>query len=82
MTKNYITVNDLQNWIDHLTDEEKELPIIASEQAFPDETEYLSFSSVAHLTNPNFNGFCFLVRKNYEAIVKKEVENNGFGKDF
>ena len=77
MTKNYITVNDLQNWIDHLTDEEKELPIIASERAYPDETEYLSFSSVALLINTNFEGFLFLVKKDYEAIVRKEIENNG-----
>lgn len=72
--KGYVTANDLQKWIDHLTDEEKDLPIIASEKAFPQPTEFLELQSIGHFLSSNFDGFVIIVRKNYKAIIDKELE--------
>ena len=66
--KGYITANDLQKWIDHLTDEEKELPIIASEKAFPKASEFLELQSIGHFYSSMYDGFVIIVRKNYVAI--------------
>ena len=72
--KGYVTANDLQKWIDHLTDEEKELPIIASEKAFPQPTEFLELQSIGHFLSSSFDGFVVTVRKNYKAIIDKELK--------
>lgn len=72
--KGYVTPNDLQRWINHLTDEEKELPIIASEKAFPKPTEFLELQSIGHILSSSYDGFVVIVRKNYKAIVEKELE--------
>ena len=72
--KGYVTANDLQKWIDHLTDEEKELPIIASEKAFPQPTEFLELQSIGHFLSSSFDGFVVIVRKNYKAIIDKELQ--------
>ena len=72
--KGYVTAYDLQKWIDHLTDEEKELPIIASEKAFPQPTEFLELQSIGHFLSSSYNGFVIIVRKNYKAINDKELQ--------
>ena len=72
--KGYVTANDLQRWIDHLTDYEKELPIIASEKAFPQATEFLELQSIGHFLSSSYDGFVIIVRKNYKAIMEKELE--------
>lgn len=72
--KGYVTANDLQKWIDHLTDEEKELPIIASEKAFPQPTEFLELQSIGHFLSSSYDGFVIIVRKNYKAIIDKELK--------
>ena len=72
--KGYVTANDLQKWINHLTEEEKELPIIASEKAFPQPTEFLELQSIGHFLSSSYDGFVVIVRKNYKAIVEKELE--------
>ena len=71
--KGYVTANDLQKWIDHLTDEEKELPIIASEKAFPQPTEFLELQSIGHFLSSSYDGFVVIVRKYYRAIIDKEL---------
>ena len=72
--KGYVTANDLQKWIDHLTSEEKELPIIASENAFPQPTEFLELQSIGHFLSSSYDGFVLLVRKNYKAIIDMELK--------
>lgn len=58
------------------TDEEKELPIIASEKAFPQPTEFLELQSIGHFLSSSYDGFVIIVRKNYKAIIDKELEND------
>lgn len=72
--KGYVTANDLQRWIEHLTDDEKELPIIASEKAFPQPTEFLELQSIGHFLSSSYDGFVIIVRKNYKSIIEKELE--------
>lgn len=67
--KGYVTANDLQKWIDHLTEEEKDLPIVVSESMFPEETEILELSSIGHFLSHHFRGYVICVKKNYKAII-------------
>ena len=70
-SKGYVTANDLQKWIDHLTEEEKDLPIVVSESMFPKETEILELSSIGHFLSHHFNGFVIVAKKNYRAIIEE-----------
>ena len=74
--KGYTTANDLQKWINHLTDEEKELPLIASEKAFPKPSEFLELQSIGHFCSSMYDGFVIIVRKNYEAIHQERWDND------
>ena len=71
--KGYVTANDLQRWIDHLTDEEKELPIVASEVMFPKPSEMLELTSIGHYLTSSYDGFVIVIRKNYKEILEKEL---------
>ena len=62
---------NLQRWIDHLTEEEKDLPIIVSERMFPKETEILELSSIGHFLSQHFDGFVMVAKKNYRAIIEE-----------
>ena len=73
--KGYVTANDLQRWIDHLTDEEKELPIVASEVMFPKPSEMLELTSIGHYLTSSYDGFVIVIRKNYKEILEKELKN-------
>ena len=74
--KGYVTANDLQRWIDHLTDEEKELPIVASEVMFPKPSEMLELTSIGHYLTSSYDGFVIVIRKNYKEILEKELQRN------
>ena len=74
--KGYVTANDLQRWIDHLTDEEKELPIVASEVMFPKPSEMLELTSIGHYLTSSYDGFVIVIRKNYKEILEKELDND------
>ena len=71
--KGYVTANDLQKWINHLTEEEKELPIIASEKVYPQPEDFLELQSIGHFLTSSYNGFVLIVSKNYKAIIEKEL---------
>ena len=71
---NAVTVNDLLDWIDHLTDKEKELPIIFSEKVFPELDEMYFPKHVGHYLTSSFDGFVVVCRKDYQAIIRKELE--------
>jgi hypothetical protein len=59
-----VTANDLQKWIDHLTPEERELPIIVSKHIHPDQNERFYMKHIMHgIWNDGFNGFVFIVEK-------------------
>ena len=72
--KGYVTANDLQRWIDHLTDEGKELPIVASEVMFPKPSEMLELTSIGHYLTSSYDGFVIVIRKNYKEILEKELQ--------
>ena len=74
--KGYVTANDLQRWIDHLTDEEKELPIVANEVMFPKPSEMLELTSIGHYLTSSYDGFVIVIRKNYKEILEKELQRN------
>ena len=74
--KGYVTANDLQRWIDHLTDEGKELPIVASEVMFPKPSEMLELTSIGHYLTSSYDGFVIVIRKNYKEILEKELQRN------
>lgn len=75
MNKGYVTANDLQKWIDHLTEKEKELPIVVSERRFPSSEEILEPVSIGHFLSSHYDGFVIIVEKNYESLVKKNTLN-------
>ena len=59
-----VTANDLQEWINHLTPEEKELPIIISERLHPDLDERFYLKHIVHgMWTDGFDGFVLIVDK-------------------
>ncbi len=74
-TVEFITANDLQRWIDHLTDKEKELLICVSERVFPEIDEMLFPHHIGHyLSAKGFNGFVMVATKDYVSIRDKGDE--------
>ena len=70
-----ITANDLQKWIDHLTDEEKELPICVSQVMFPKIDEMLFPHHIGHfLSASGFNGFVIVATKDFVSIRENESD--------
>ena len=73
INRSYMTANDLQEWINRLTDKEKELPIIFSEKMFPETDEMLHPKFVGRfLSCHGFDGYVVVCHKDYERIIKKE----------
>lgn len=72
--KGYVTANDLLKWIAHLTDEEKELPIVVSENMFPKPDEILLPEHIGHFLTSSFDGFVIVAKKNYIALLEKEYD--------
>ena len=72
--KGYVTANDLLKWIAHLTDKERELPIVVSENMFPQPDEILTMEHIGHFLTSSFDGFVIVAKKNYTAILEKEYE--------
>lgn len=68
--KGYVTANDLLKWIAHLTDNEKELPIVISEKMFPKPDEILTPEHIGHYLNSSFDGFVIVARKRYNRLLE------------
>lgn len=70
MVKSYITANDLQEWIDHLSEEERERPIVVSKKIFPKPHEILEPVTIGMYLAQHFDGFVIVVKENHKEIIK------------
>ena len=73
--KGYVTANDLQKWIDHLTEMEKDLPIVISEKMFPKPSEMLEILGMEHFISSSYDGFVMVVKKNFEAVIEEMFDD-------
>lgn len=61
--EDYLTVNDLGEWINSLDDYDKELPIAVSITGYPDKKECLNIRGVGRFLSKDFTGFLLLINK-------------------
>ena len=72
--KGYVTANDLQKWIDHLTDKEKELPIVVSTKMFPSPSEMILPEHIGHWVTGSFDGFVIVCSKYYSPLFEEKED--------
>ena len=61
--EDYLTVNDLGEWINSLDDKDKELPIAVGMKGYLDIKECLNIVGVGRFLSKDFTGFLLLINE-------------------